>query len=113
VLEEDLRKAKLESSENQNARQQLEMVNQCLSNCSKSCELIVVEINAMVFCSFNALFWHMQELKELKALEQQMKPKVRLFLAFNCTIIAVKVCFLILPRHETPFSIHVNMLFKL
>ncbi|KAK2431270.1 non-specific serine/threonine protein kinase [Trifolium repens] len=40
VLEEDLRKAKLESSENQNARQQLEM-----------------------------------ELKELKALEQQMKPK--------------------------------------
>ncbi|GAU14499.1 hypothetical protein TSUD_250410 [Trifolium subterraneum] len=40
VLEEDLRKAKLETSENQNARQQLEM-----------------------------------ELKELKALEQQMKPK--------------------------------------
>ncbi|XP_045831715.1 serine/threonine-protein kinase TOUSLED-like [Trifolium pratense] len=40
VLEEDLRKAKLENSENQNVRQQLEM-----------------------------------ELKELKALEQQMKPK--------------------------------------
>jgi hypothetical protein len=79
VLEEDLRKAKLETSENQNICQQLEMVNQCLSDCNKSCELIVVEINVTIFCSFNVLFWYMQELKELKALEQQMKPKVRLF----------------------------------